>query len=588
MCAGTVLGKVSLAPLHHPKTGSSVSWKKSGSGRTREVFPNRFASKEISLYDAFKRTVSRFGDRPALMFQETVITYKELERMVFRFASALESLGVKPGDKVSLLLPNLVQTVVGIYGTLAAGAVVVMHNPRLDDMLLEFQMKDAGSTVLICLDILTPRMINVRKRTRIRSIISCHIRDYLPFVKKQLFALVKSHLHLHTPEEKDVCEFTDLLEKHLPKMPRPRASMSDTAFILYTSATTGKPKGVELSHGNLSYNVQQVKAWFPSFKDGQEVVVGCLPFFHSFGLTCALNLGVFHGYGDILVPLPEPKDILEAVANYNPTYLPGLPNFYNAVVNDPKLSKYDLKSLKGCFSGGSALPLQTIRSFEKLHGVQICEGYGLTESSPVTHINPLGGKTKVGTIGLPLPDTEAKIVDVEDFTREITTPDVPGELCVRGPQVMKGYLNLSEKTADALKDGWLLTGDIATVDKDGYFTIVDRKKDMISAAGQRVYPRDVEEVLFSHPKVQDACAIGIPALEGGEIVKAFLVLKKGEAASSEEMRSFCAKKLDAHKVPTEIQFMADLPRSPVGKVLRKELKRQHLVQASFARIRSAT
>lgn len=364
--------------------------------------------------------------------------------------------------------------------------------------------------------------------------------------------------------------------------------MADTAFILYTSATTGKPKGVELSHGNLSYNVQQVKAWFPSFRDGQEVVVGCLPFFHSFGLTSALNLGILHGYGDILVPLPEPKNILDAVANYNPTYLPGLPNFYNAVVNDPKLSKYDLRSLKGCFSGGSALPLQTIRSFEKLHGVQICEGYGLTESSPVTHINPLGGKTKVGTIGLPLPNTDAKIVDVEDFTREITAPGVPGELCVRGPQVMKGYLNLSEKTEESLKDGWLLTGDIATVDEDGYFTIVDRKKDMISVFGQMVYPRDVEEVLFSHPKVKDACAIGIPASQGGETVKAFVVLKKGEAATSAEIRDFCAKRLDAQKVPSEIQCLDDLPRSPVGKVLRKELKRQHLVRASLARTKSST
>ncbi len=550
--------------------------------------PQTVRFEEISLYDAFRRTVSRFGDRPALMFQETVISYKELEQMVSRFSSALGSLGVKPGDKVSLLLPNLVQTVVGIYGTLAAGAVVVMHNPRLDDMLLEFQMKDAGSTLLVCLDILTPRMINLRKRTRIRSIISCHIRDYLPFVKKQLFALVKSHLHLNTPEEKDVFEFTDLLEKHTPKAPRTRATMADTAFILYTSATTGKPKGVELSHGNLSYNVQQVKAWFPSFRDGQEVVVGCLPFFHSFGLTCALNLGILHGYGDILVPLPEPKNILDAVANYNPTYLPGLPNFYNAVVNDPKLSKYDLRSLKGCFSGGSALPLQTIRSFEKLHGVQICEGYGLTESSPVTHINPLGGKTKVGTIGLPLPNTDAKIVDVEDFTREITAPGVPGELCVRGPQVMKGYLNLPEKTEESLKDGWLLTGDIATVDEDGYFTIVDRKKDMISVFGQMVYPRDVEEVLFSHPKVKDACAIGIPASQGGETVKAFVVLKKGEAATSAEIRDFCAKRLDAQKVPSEIQCLDDLPRSPVGKVLRKELKRQHLVRASLARTKSST
>jgi len=549
--------------------------------------PQSLPFEEMPLSDAFRRTVSRFGDRPALIFQETVLSYQELGQMVYRFAAALESLGVKPGDKVSLILPNLVQTVVGIYGTLATGAVAVMHNPRLDDMLLEFQMKDAESKALVCLDVLIPRMINLRKRTSIRSITSCHIRDYLPFVKKQLFALVKSHLHLNTPEEKEVFEFTDLIEKYAPKDPRVRTTMDDTAFILYTSATTGKPKGVELSHRNVSCNVQQVKAWFPSFKDGKEIVVGCLPFFHSFGLTCALNLGIFYGYGDILVPLPEPKDILEAVAHHHPTYLPALPNFYNAVVNDPKLTKYDLKSLKGCFSGGSPLPLQTIRSFEQLNGVQICEGYGLTESSPVTHVNPIGGKTKVGTIGLPLPETDAKIVDTDDFTREITAPGVPGELCVKGPQVMKGYRNLPDKTADALKDGWLLTGDVATVDEEGYFTIVDRKKDIIAAVADKVYPRDVEEVLFSHPKIQDACAIGVPAAAGGETVKAFVVLKKGETATKNEITSFCAKKLEAHKIPTAIQFVDDLPRSPVGKVLRKELRRQHLVHAALVRNKPA-
>ena len=541
---------------------------------------------EIPLYDAFQRTVSKFGDRPALMFQDRVIGYVELDQMVSRFAAALTKLGVKPGDRVSFILPNLVQTVVGIYGTLAIGAVAVMHNPRLDDMLLEFQMNDAGSTTLICLDILVPRMLNVRKRTKIKSIISCHIRDYLTFLKRQLFALVKSHLHLDTPDEKDVFEFTELIEKHVPAVPDRRPAMDDTAFILYTSATTGKPKGVELSHQNVSANVQQLKAWFPTFMDGNEVVVGCLPFFHSFGLTCALNLGIFHGYGNILIPLPEPKDILKAVADYDPTYLPVLPNFYNAVVNDAKLRQYELKSLKGCFSGGSALPLQTIRSFEKLYGVQICEGYGLTECSPVTHVNPFGGKTQVGSIGLPLPDTDAKIVNVDDYYTEITEPGVPGELCVKGPQVMKGYRNLAEKTEEALRDGWLMTGDVATVDKDGYFTIVDRKKDMIAVGGVRVYPRYVEEVLFSHPKIKDACALGVPGDGGGQTVKACIVLKEDMTATSSEILAFCATRLDAYQIPREIQFVDDLPRSPVGKVLRKELQRQHLVQVSWGRIRA--
>jgi long-chain acyl-CoA synthetase len=545
--------------------------------------PHALSFEEISLPEAFKRTVSRFGERQALIFEDTVITFNELDQMAVRFAAALKQLGIKPGDKVSVLLPNLVQTVVAIYGTLLAGAIVVMHNPRLDAMILEFQLKDADSRILVCLDVLVPRMLAVRKKTSVRTLISCHIRDYLPFVKKQLFPLVKSQLHLETPKDDAVKEFTDLMERQVPALQVRKPALDETAFVLYTSATTGKPKGVELSHRNTSCNVQQGKAWFPMFRDGQEIVVGCLPFFHSFGLTCALNIGIFYGFADILVPLPEPKAILEAVAKYHPTYIPALPSFYNTVVNDPKMGKYDFKFLKGCFSGASPLPLHTIRAFRDHFGVQICEGYGLTEASPITHINPLGGKTKVGTIGLPLPNTDAKLVDLDDATKEITAVGLPGELCVKGPQVMKGYVNLREKTQQALQDGWLLTGDIATVDADGYFTIVDRKKDMIVLHGQKVYPRDVEEVLFAHPKIKDACAIGIPDPSGGEVIKAFVVMKTGETATAAEVMGYCRKKLAEHQIPSHIQFMDDLPRSPVGKVLRKELKRLHLVQRSLAK-----
>ncbi|MGO9570023.1 MAG: AMP-binding protein, partial [Desulfomonilaceae bacterium] len=430
---------------------------------------------EITLPEALTRTASRFPDRPALVFQGTIVTYRELEDMVSRFTGALMAMGVKPGGKVSLVMPNLVQTVVAIYGSLRAGAIVVTHNPRNDDMQLEFQINNAGSELVVCLDVLVPRMIQVRKRTGVKKIISCHIRDYLPFLAKKLFPLVKKELHLKTPEESDVFEFTELIEASKPHTRAPHLRMDDTAFILYTSATTGKAKGVELTHANASVNVQQLHSWFPSFIDGQEAVVACLPFFHVFGLNCSLNTGIFYGYAVVLVPLPEPKSILEAIHTSRATFIPALPSFYTGMINEPSLKKYDLKSLKGCFSGASPLPLETIRSFEKLTGAQICEGYGLTECSPVSHINPFGGKTKPGTIGLPLPNTEAKIVDVDDHTIEITTPGEPGELCIKGPQVMKGYVNLHEATEATIKDGWLLTGDIVTVDEEGFFTVVNRK-----------------------------------------------------------------------------------------------------------------
>ncbi len=540
---------------------------------------------EITVPEALTRTASRFPDRPALIFQGTTVTYRELEDMVSRFAGALTALGVKPGGKVSLVLPNLIQTVVAIYGILRAGATVVTHNPRNDDMQLEFQINNAGSDMVVCLDVLVPRIVNIRKRTGVKKIISCHIRDYLPFLAKTLFPLVKKELHLKTPEETDVIEFTALLAASKPPARPLHLRMDDTAFILYTSATTGKAKGVELTHANASINVQQLHAWFPNFIDGQEAVVACLPFFHVFGLTCSLNTGIFYGFAVVLVPLPEPKSILEAIDTSKATFIPALPTFYTGMINHPNLKKYDLKSLKGCFSGASPLPLETIRSFEKLTGAQICEGYGLTECSPVSHINPFGGKTKPGTIGLPIPNTDAKIVDVDDYTIEITTPGEPGELCIKGPQVMKGYVNLPEETQATIRDGWLLTGDIVTVDEDGFFTVVNRKTEMIVSGGKRIYPRELDEVLYSHPKVLDACAIGIPDPALGQSIKAFVVLKKGEQATPKEIADYCKKKLSPSKVPKSVVFLSELPRTPVGKVLRRELKRMHLVQTSFLNLK---
>ncbi len=537
---------------------------------------------DITLPAALKRTVSKYPENPALFFQGTSVKYRELDQLVSKFASALRHMGVKPGDRVSIVLPNLIQTVVSIYGALSVGATVVMHNPRLDDMQFQHQFNTAGSSVLICLDVLVPRMLNIRRRTRLGKIVSCHIRDYLPFLSKALFPLVKKELHLNTSGDEDVLEYTELIGSSEPSTRLKQPALDDTAFILFTSATTGKPKGVELTHANVSRNLQQLRAWFPTFRDGQEIVVGCLPFFHVFGLTCALNIGIFYGYGNALVPLPEPKSILEAIQTCKATYIPALPGLYAAVINDPALGKYDLKSLKGCFSGGAPLPLETIRSFENLTGAQICEGYGLTESSPVSHINPFGGKTKVGTIGLPIPDTDAKLVRLDNPDVEIETPGQPGELCVKGPQVMKGYVGLPEQTAATLHDGWLLTGDIATVDREGFFTIVDRKKDLIVSEGSTIYPRDVDEVLFSHPKILEGCVIGVPDPVAGQIIKAFVALKKGQTATEQEIIDYCASQLDAHQIPRQVDFLNELPRSPVGKILRKELRRMHLVKRSGA------
>jgi long-chain acyl-CoA synthetase len=562
--------------------------------------PEEISFENITLDAALKRSASRFPDKGALLFQGTNITFRELDEMVSRFASALSALGIKPGDRVAMLLPNLVQMVVATYGAFRAGAVAVMNNPLHTDRELQYQLNDSGSKLLVSLDLLVPRMINLRKKTQINKVISCHIRDYLPSPLKQIFPLVKRGLHLNTPEAPDVSEFTDVLAQHSPTGKFHKSAWDDAACLLYTGGTTGVAKGVELTHGNLSCNVQQATAWFPDFRPGEELVVGCLPFFHSFGMTTVMNVAIFYGYGTILIPKPEPKAILEAISKYKATYIPAVPTLYTAMVNFPNLKKYDLTTLRACFSGGSALPMETIKEFEKLTGAQICEGYGLTETSPVTHINPYGpkgkhlpgkasswkavspsgrtAKTKPGTIGLPVSNTDAKLVDVDNYHIEITEPGVPGELCIKGPQVMKGYNNKPDETTAVLRDGWLMTGDIATFDEEGYFTIVDRKKDMIVSGGYNIYPRDVDEVLFSHPKVLEACVIGVHDAYSGERIKAFVVLKPGERSSIPEIIDYCKKNLAKYKVPKYVEFVEDLPKSAIGKILRKELRRRELAR----------
>jgi len=544
--------------------------------------PAEIDFEKVTLAEGLARSAKRFPNHPALIFQNTKISFRELDDMVSRFAGALLALGVRPGDTVATLLPNVVQMVVAYYGTLRAGAVVCLNNPLYTDRELEHQYNDSNSKFLVCLDVLVPRMINLRPKTGIKTIASCHIRDYLPFPLKQLFPFVRKGMHLKTPAAPDVVEFMDMVKKYPPIAQPHKPEWEDTAALLYTGGTTGVSKGVQLTHGNLSSNVQQCRYWFRDFGEGTETVVGCLPFFHSFGMTTAMNMAVFYAWADVLVPKPEPKAILEAISKNKATYMPAVPTLYNGLINFPDLKKYSIKSLRGCFSGGAPLPMETIRQFEALTGSQICEGYGLTETTPVTHINPYGAKCKMGTIGLPIPNTLAKIVDVDNYDREITTPGEPGEICLKGPQIMKGYNNRPDETALTLRDGWLLTGDIGITDEEGYFTIVDRKKDMIISGGFNVYPRDVDEVLFAHPKVLEACVIGVPDQYSGERIKAFVVLKEGETATSDEIIEYCKVNLVKYKVPKYVEFVDDLPKSAVGKILRKELRRMDRIKAEKA------
>lgn len=540
--------------------------------------PEHIDYEEVCLPEYLSRTVEKFPNRTALIFQGYKITFSELNTMVNQMAGVLTDFGVKKGDRVAILLPNLIPAVVSYYAIMKIGAITVMNNPLYSDRELEHQFNDSGSTILITLDLLGNRMIDLREKTGIKDIIYTSIGDYLPFPKNILFPLVakKKKLAADVKPADNVFKWKEVLESATPRTEEAELSIDDPANYQYTGGTTGVSKGVILTHKNMSVQVQQISSWFPQFNPGEEIMLGALPFFHVFGLTCVMNFSIYYGWTNILVPKPQPDQLLEAITKFKPTFAPLVPTMFIGIINHPKIQKVDMTSIKGCFSGSAPLPLEVLQEFERITGSVIVEGFGLTESSPVTHINPFaGGERKAGSVGIPVSDTECKIVDLENPDIEIPVGE-PGELLMKGPQIMKGYYNRPDATAETVQDGWLFTGDIATMNEDGYFYIVDRKKDMIISGGFNVYPREIDEVYYENPKVQEACCIGIPHEKRGEAGKVFIILKEGETATEEEMLEFCQDRLAKFKWPTEIEFRDELPKSTVGKILRKELRAEEL------------
>ena len=411
--------------------------------------PHSLDYERTPMTQALARTAREFPDQAALIFIDSKITYRQLDGMANRFANALIDMGVKPGDRVAMLMPNMPQLVAAVYGAWRAGAVVVMNNPLYTDVELEYQFNNSGSTHLVAIDLICPRMIALRPKTRIQNLVVAHIRDHLKFPKKQLLPIVAKDKHRKIPPTPNVHEWTDLLKKYPPTDPRVPVDFDGLACLQYTGGTTGVSKGVMLTHANLSKNVQQIVAWFPGFNKGEINHLGVLPIFHSFGLTCCMNICVWMGWTDVLIPRPEPQAILEAIHKHKINFFPAVPTMYVGVLNHPEASKFDLTSIKGCFSGAAPLPVEVIKEFEAKTGSQICEGYGLSETSPVATTNPYRGKTKVGSIGLPLPDTDLKIVDLVDGTKELPVGEA-GEILIKGPQVTQGYYQMPEETAQAL------------------------------------------------------------------------------------------------------------------------------------------
>jgi len=542
--------------------------------------PKRLEYPEVPLQHFLSASAKKYPDREAIIFLGARLTYRVLDEAANRFAVALVDRGLMKGDRVSLFLPNCPQMVIAYYGTLRAGGVVVSTSPLYSPNELEHQLNDSGAQTIVALSKLYPLVKEVAPRTGLKRIIVTNIKEYFPPVLRLLFTILKEKKEGHRVaiERHAGTElFLDVLASAPARRPSVEVSPDDPALLQYTGGTTGVAKGAVLTHRNLVANALQTGAWLVKEKGEKEIFLGAVPFFHVYGMTVVMNLCISLSHTMVLLPHFRVEEVLETIAKYRPTIFPGVPTMYIAINNYPKVGNYDLRSIKACLSGAAPLPLEVQTRFESLTGARLVEGYGLTEASPVTHANPLYGARKVGTIGVPLPDTDARIVDLETGERTLPAKEI-GEVVVRGPQVMAGYWNRSDETAMVLKDGWLYTGDIGYMDEQGYFTIVDRKKEMIIVGGFNVYPREVEEPLYEHSKVKEAVAVGLPDPYRGETVKVYIVLKEGQSATEEEIIDFCKKKMAKYKVPTLVEFRKELPKTLVGKVLRRALREEELAK----------
>jgi long-chain acyl-CoA synthetase len=520
-------------------------------------------------------------DAVLCVYKGAKLTYGQIDSLVDRMTAALQQLGVKQGDRVALHMPNCPQFAIAYHAILRAGGIVVPCNHVYVARELEHQISDSGAETMITFSLKYPTIREIRPKTPIRRVIVAKVKTYFPPFLRVLFTLLREKKTGHALDisgEADTFWFQDVLESAPEKPKSVQIDAQDTAVLMYTGGTTGVAKGAQLSHRNLVVNVSQCAHWLNTIEKG-AVLLTALPLFHSYAMTTCMNHAIFVGGAMILVPDPRDlKDVLKTIHKQRPTIYPGVPAMYVAINNNPDVAagKYDLSSIESCMSGAAGLPVEVQERFQKLTGGRLVEGYGLSEASPVTHVNPVYGGNRIGCIGVPVSDTVAKIVDLETGTKALSPGEV-GELCIRGPQVMKGYWNIPTETANALRDGWLHTGDIATMTEDGYFQIVDRKKDMIlGAGGYNVYPREIEDVLYEHPKVKEAVAAGIPVGEKGERVKVWIVPKDGEAPTEEEILAFCREKLAPYKQPRFVEFRDELPKTVVGKMLRRVLVEEEI------------
>ena len=547
--------------------------------------PTTIEYPKAPLFHFLEDAARKYPDRACTIFKGAVVTYKEMNALTDHMAAALVDLGVKKGDRVGIFMPNLPQFVVAYFGILKAGGVVVAVNPTypVDEILTP--VNDAGIEVMFTLSRFYGKVKEVRAKSKLKKIIVSNIKESLPPITRLLFTLVKEKKEGDKVDALDSGDvwMPDLLNKYAnAAKPNIEVTPDDTALFQYSGGTTGVPKGAVAMHRNVVANTLQIKSWMPSLEPGKEVVLMGIPLFHVYGMVAGMNFAMANGASMVMVPnARDLKDVLENISKYKATIFPGVPLLYNGINNHPdvKAGKYNLSSIKACISGSAPLMRETKEEFERLTGGKVFEGFGMSEAPTAVTCNPLEGVNKTGSIGMPLPDVEMKIISLDDGETEMAQGEI-GEIVLRGPQVMKGYHNMPTETTNtlrALSDGkvWLFTGDIARMDEDGYFYIVDRKKELIKPGGFQVWPREVEEAIMDHPKVLEVGVGGIPDPHRGETVKAWIVVKPGETLTEEELKAFCKEHLAPYKVPTHYEFRSELPKTTVGKILRRELVRQH-------------
>jgi long-chain acyl-CoA synthetase len=544
--------------------------------------PHQIDIPPIALPELLAIAAREFPAAPAILFYGRTIAYAELDALASRFAAALLRAGLSAGQRIVLVLPNVPQALICYYGALRAGATVVLANPLHEAGALVRQVEDAQASSIVALSMFHPLIAQVRARVPFERVIYTNLKEYLPSTQRRLFTLLRQEREGHRvpdAEARRVLWLSKLLDETEPiQTELPQLDPDQPAVLLYTGGTTGEARGVLHTHRSLVANALQTRAWFPDARGGQERVLCALPFSHAYGMTACMNLAVVLASAMILLPTFETQNVLHAIRRDRPTLFPGVPPMYAAISEVRNARGYGLASLRACISGAAPLPIEVQEGFERITKARLVEGYGLTEAGPVTHANPMSERQRHGFIGLPLPSTDAKIVDLQ--TGADLPPGQIGELLIKGPQLMQGYWNRPAESAEALTpEGWLRSGDLARMDAEGFFQVIERKKEMIVAGPYNIYPRDVEEVLYEHPKVLEAAVAGVPRAAGDAELRAFVVLRRGESATPEEILQFLRERISAYKLPSMVEFRQALPRSFIGKVLRRVLVEGHAGEA---------